>query len=219
MRIWTSCRRVASGLGNIALNPSKRIVCATAMIAVLGAALPAAAGAGNRVTPARGARWTWPKNAHVLVRVSDDFCAVDGALPALESAFQKWEEAGAADANGSGVTFDIETVERSTPAPFTYNVAYGRVRQGGQARTMMLSTPAGVFIAWTVVDDRVTDPVALAHVVAHEIGHTFGLAECDSCEPGTSVMTRFNGDYDDVTSGRNGPSDADNAAVRLNGGY
>ena len=58
----------------------------------------------------------------------------------------------------------------------------------------MLSAPGGVFVAWTTIDPRVTDPAALSHVVAHEIGHTFGLAECDTCERGSSVMTRYDGD-------------------------
>jgi hypothetical protein len=216
MRYEGELRRPSLHFGNVVFHRSKRTASRLAVLIALAAlALPTAAAPGSP-PPTKGARWTWPKGALVVVRVSDDFSAFDGAGQAIASAFAKWERAGAPAGNNSGVTF---AVGGDVPARYTFHVAYGRVRTGGQARTMMLSAPGGVFVAWTVVDRRVTDPVALSHVMAHEIGHTFGLAECDACEPGSSVMTRFNGDYDDVVSGRNGPSEADNAAVRANGGY
>ena len=207
-------RHTSLHLGNVVFHRSKRTASQLAVLfALVALALPAAAAPGSS-PPAKGARWTWPKGARVVVRVSDDFSAVDAR--AIASAFANWEGAGAPGGNNSGVTF---AVGGDVPARYTFHVACGRVRTGGQARTMMLSAPCGVFVAWTVVDRRVTDPAALCHVMAHEIGHTFGLAECDACEPCSSVMTRYNGDYDDVVSGRNSPSEADNAAVRANGGY
>lgn len=198
-------RRAGSRFGNVALHVSKL----AATLALLALTVPAATAPAGK-----GARFTWPKDARVSVRLNGDLAASDACRLAVESAFSKWERAGRADANGSGVRYEI-----GGEATFIHHVTYGRVRTGGQAHTMMLSAPGGIFVAWTVVDRRVTDPVALSHVMAHEIGHTFGLAECDSCEPGSSVMTRFNGDYNDVVTGRNAPSEADNAAVRTNGGY
>jgi hypothetical protein len=97
--------------------------------------------------------------------------------------------------------------------PGTFQVGYGTVRGSGQARTLLQSGADGLISAFCTIDRRVTDPVALANAAAHEIGHTFALAECDECEPGASVMTRYNGDYNDTASGRNGPSACDNEAV------
>jgi hypothetical protein len=37
------------------------------------------------------------------------------------------------------------------------------------------------------LDSRVTDPTALLQTVVHEIGHTYGLADC-SCSRSSSVM-------------------------------
>jgi hypothetical protein len=168
--------------------------------------------------PVKGKRWTWPRNATVFVNIDPEF-SIFGARPAIESAFKRWEESGRTGGNGSGVTFRFTYNRNPVPGLSTFVVSQGTVRTGGQARTTISSAESGVFTAWCVVDARVTDPTALAHVMAHEIGHTFGLAECESCEPGSSVMTRFSGDFNDVVSGRGGPSDADNAAVRANGAY
>jgi hypothetical protein len=168
--------------------------------------------------PVKGKRWTWPKGAEVVVVIHPDFSEPETRL-AIASAFRRWEDAGEPARNASGVMFRIASDPPAAGTPFTFVLVPGTVRTGGQARTLITSSWTGVIAARCVVDSRVTDPTALAHVVAHEIGHTFGLAECDACEPGASVMTRFNGDFNDVVTGRGGPSQADDAAVRANGGY
>jgi hypothetical protein len=155
----------------------------------------------------------------VRVSVSPDLGAVRGARQAIESAFDAWERAGSADGNNAGVTFELFFEERSLPAEHTFRVTYAPVSSPRQARTWMSSGGDGLEAAWTFVDPRVADPLALSHVLAHEIGHTFGLRDCDDCAAGDSVMTRFNGDYNDTVSGRGGPSEQDNRAVRRNGGY
>lgn len=205
MGIRAFVRRPSSHVGNVVLRPSNAIL-------ALALALGTASASGP---PARGARWTWPKNARVRVVVSDDFSAADGSRAAVLDAFRRWQEAGGRRGNGSGVRFDAEPGATT----LVYYVVRGTVSDGGQARTFAASGPGGVFVARTTVDRRVTDPVALAHAMAHEIGHTFGLAECDACAAGSSVMTRYGGDYNDVASGRNAPSEDDNAAVRANGAY
>jgi hypothetical protein len=55
-------------------------------------------------------------------------------------------------------------------------------------------------------------------MMAHEIGHTFGLADCDGCTAGSSVMTNADG-MDDTTSGLTGPSPCDAAAATAAGNY
>lgn len=169
--------------------------------------------------PAKGVRWSWPRGTRVVVNVSPAFLPADGSRQAIEAAFRHWEDAGSAARNGSGVTFVFTYEAQPVPRAFLFQVRRGRITSGGQARTVMSSAPIGVLTAVCVVDDRVTDPVALVNVLAHEIGHTFGLAECDPCDMGSSVMTRFNGDFNDIKSGRNSPSECDDAAVRANAGY
>jgi hypothetical protein len=63
-----------------------------------------------------------------------------------------------------------------------------------------------------------TIDLALTEMMAHEIGHTFGLADCDACTPGSSVMTNAEG-MDDTTSGLTGPSPCDAAAATAAGNY
>jgi hypothetical protein len=137
-----------------------------------------------------------------------------GARQAVESAFRNWENDGGDDGNGSGVTFTFTYSATPVTGPGTFQVGYGEVRGASQAETLLQSKRSGLVSAWCTVDARVTEPGAIANALAHEIGHTFGLAECDDCTAGSSVMTRFNGNYNDTTSGRNGPSACDNAAVR-----
>jgi hypothetical protein len=60
--------------------------------------------------------------------------------------------------------------------------------------------------------------LALTEMMAHEIGHTFGLADCDGCTAGSSVMTNADG-MDDTTSGLTGPSPCDAAAATAAGNY
>jgi hypothetical protein len=48
--------------------------------------------------------------------------------------------------------------------------------------------------------------------MSHEIGHTFGLADCPNCPAGTSAMTLATGP-NDTTSGRSGPSTCDSNAA------
>jgi hypothetical protein len=201
------------------LHPGRISLLAAALLVTISTSPASTAGQGVAdAPPAKGKRWTWPKNARVVVNISPEF-SIFGARPAIESAFRRWEAEGRAGGNGSGVAFRFTYNQNPVPGLWTFVVSQGTVRTGGQARTTISSAESGVFAAWCVVDARVTDPTAVAHVMAHEIGHTFGLAECDSCEPGTSVMTRFSGDFNDVVSGRAGPSEADNAAVRANGAY
>lgn len=193
----------------------------TIVVAMLMALVISSAGAagGTGGPPAKGARWTWPKAAKVRVNISPAFSPFTGARQAVESAFRNWEAAGADDGNGSRVVFRFTYDEEPVVERNAIQVSYGRAVRRSQARTLLSSTSKGLFYASCIVDDRVTDPTALANAMAHEIGHTFGLAECDDCELGQSVMTRYSGDYNDASSGRNGPSAADNEAVRRNGGY
>jgi hypothetical protein len=74
------------------------------------------------------------------------------------------------------------------------------------------------------IDPRVTNTTALTQAVAHEIGHTFGLADCFNCAAATSVMNlapSINSvpQYNDTTKGKTSPSTCDNASIEINKPY
>jgi hypothetical protein len=89
--------------------------------------------------------------------------------------------------------------------------------------------------AITFIDYELLDPNLIADIMAHEIGHTFGLGDCDqSCVTGGSIMgartceghplmaeclgsskKRTHGVY----GGLQGPTPCDNSSVKLFAGY
>jgi len=189
-----------------------------AVVAIVSVAAPASRAAGTTAKcsspPTKDVRWAWPKGSRVRVNISPAISPLTGARQAVESAFRNWQKSSGAAGTGWEVTFEITFSEIPLTGPGTFQVDYGTVESVGQAETLLQGKRTGLVSARCVVDSRVTDPIAIANAMAHEIGHTFGLGECDECSAGSSVMTRFNGNYNDTTSGRNGPSNCDDAAVR-----
>jgi hypothetical protein len=123
-------------------------------------------------------------------------------------AFNNWQNSG----NNSGVTFSFTYNSTPITGANTYQVTSqtitdGQALTGGTANTQRST-------AFTNIDPRVTNLTALTQVMAHEVGHTFGLADCTTCAAGTSVMTQPQCcNYNDTTAGRSRPSTCDNASV------
>ncbi len=70
------------------------------------------------------------------------------------------------------------------------------------------------------VDDRVTNLTVLTKTMAHEIGHSFGLGECEECGRTSSVMVNYQtGDFNDAVSGATHPKACDLAKTQEAGNY
>jgi len=160
--------------------------------------------------PTQGANTAWPPNAQVTVNISPGYSQAQ--RDALTAAFNNWQNS---SGNTAGVTFTFTYNSTPITGANTYQVNSQTI-SGGQAETggTANGTNTQRSTAFTNIDPRVTNLTALTQVMAHEIGHTFGLADCTNCAAGTSVMTlppccNFN----DTTSGRTGPSTCDTASA------
>jgi hypothetical protein len=161
----------------------------------------------------------------------------------LKAAFDNWNAMSGNGGNQSGVEFNVE---------YTTNSA-GTLDSNGNLTVSGISimqvnkqnTPGdgpgaergqtnGAYRLNSVanIHPSVNVCTAMTQTMAHEIGHTFGLGECNSCTaPGQSVMLGVpcavpvvNGqcsqpDYNDTTYGRTGPMSCDNGAIQQGNGY
>lgn len=156
---------------------------------------------------------SWPQNATVQVNISQSFTTAQRA--AIQQAYINWQNS---PGNQSGVGF----VFTATPNALPFNVDRISLGGAGQAQTggQTSATTGHRISASTDVDPLVTDPTAMTQVMAHEIGHTFGLADCTTCAAGSSVMTLPPlGDYNNTTAGRTAPSPCDVQTANQAGQY
>ncbi len=172
--------------------------------------------------PLLGRQNTWPQNSDITVNISGDFGDAQGLAGCIRQAFLNWSNnpntaAGvrynfnfnAAPAGGQNTIY----VARVTPPPITPGVPL-------QARTdpTYNSTNTNLQAAIVRVDPAVTNCTALAEAMAHEIGHMYGLDDCNTCAPGTSTMTGSNG-MNDVSMGSTSPIVCDAERARQAGTY
>lgn len=155
----------------------------------------------------------WPQGATVQVYI--DPAITGNRLDVTQQAFLNWNAANA-NGNGSGVTYEFIT---SPPNPGTYSftVSLGTPANGVRAATSIpVNSQVQTLSATTVIDTRVTDPLAFFEVMAHEIGHPAGFGECDSCASGDSVMARgpADGQYNVVVGRPTTPSPCDNQKLQ-----
>ena len=167
--------------------------------------------------PTLGQISTWIQGDTVYVHFVNASAYTTNQIQALKAAFNNWQAANTGSGNGSSVTFVFDQAAPSGAS--TYDVTQGTLTTG-QGATGGSTSGGHRISAQTTLDSRVTNTTALTQLMAHEIGHSFGLDDCTSCPNGTSVMTLPPCcNYNDTTAGRGSPSSCDNASVRQNGTY
>jgi hypothetical protein len=128
----------------------------------------------------------WPQGATVQVYI--DPTITGNLLDVTQQAFLNWNAANGTTGNNSGVKYEFIN---SPPAlgTFSYTVSLGFPPNGVRAKTdTAANSQLQSLSATTVIDTRVTDPLAFFEVMSHEIGHPAGFGECDTCAPSDSVM-------------------------------
>lgn len=138
----------------------------------------------------------WARGAIVTVIINPTEFPTSTERQRIEDAFTAWQNAN----TGSGVTFRFTT----GPAPAagsnnnTHYIRRGSTSTGGLTNIANTGTPTTegniTTSAITIIDSRITNSNAIANIMLHEIGHTFGLAHCLTCAAGSSIMTGYSTD-------------------------
>lgn len=200
-----------------------------------------------RAPATRGAGETWAQNSVVRVNVnSSQFSSTD--LNCIKAVFESYNTAASQNASGLRFRVDYGTTAYATSVPGSGALTqstqagntYSNVYQINRPQTLEGTNPAAwgqtgtggeprLTSAVTNINHNVTDCDALKMTLAHEIGHTLGLGECNGCPPRSSVMvggvSRQNADgtitrlYNDTSAGLTGPTPCDSQTVKTTGQY
>lgn len=171
---------------------------------------------------------SWPRGQQVLVVINpNDFSPAE--QNAIQQAFMNWQNANGPTGNNSGVTYTFTTGTSPNGAPNTQYVHQGGASTGGYTNIAFTGSPSTIgnhtTSAVTVIDSTISNLDVITGIMDHEIGHTFGLGDCYSCSPGSSMMapptcSPCNGNLNNlVFPGLNGPTPCDNEAANQYGDY
>ena len=143
---------------------------------------------GKTSTEALG--WRWNSSSCVKVYyLKNNFSSTE--TEAFARAINNWNRA--LREIDSRIVFTIggerETVaEDDASVTVLRGIPKGKDRHG-QLRFFTMSN--GVMRATVIISPDVTDLNALTSLMAHEIGHSLGLADCYECQRGTTAMSAF----------------------------
>ncbi len=162
----------------------------------------------------------WKQGATVNVMIDPTFSPTQ--QQAIKNQFEKWKNAG-----GANVTFKFVEPSQagggaSTGGPPIVSVMRqipdkkGATAQGETEGFSYNGNRGDTFID---INPGVTDPTAFIHVISHEIGHTFGLGECPTCQPGSSAMTVPQTPNLNEAGGHDGPTNCDSNKAKEAGQY
>lgn len=168
--------------------------------------------------PPLGKRNTWAKDSVVPIYIASAFS--DEQEEGIRDALANWQAV--RTTNLSGVTFNINVGPLPTGQTGSFIEIRMQVPPGGIPNATdrgAVSTSSGVIWladAIIYINPVVTLKAAVTEVVAHELGHTFGLDDCPVCFLFDSVMANAPFGINPNRTGRTkNPSNCDNQAVAL----
>jgi hypothetical protein len=152
-----------------------------------------------------GVQNSWPQGAAVAVVISPSIVSTENGY--LRTGFTNWQNA----ITCSGVTFSFPTFPSAAYVVNVYKQTLPKLPDGRPVRGQTVPSYGGgrLVSAVITIDTRVTNATALSKLSAHEVGHTFGLGHCLNDAICTSVMSSFNGNYNDTSSGAVSPYGCD----------
>jgi hypothetical protein len=152
------------------------------------ATMPKQCRPGKTSTEAMG--WRWKPSTHVRIYyLKDNFSRAE--TEAFSRAVTNWN--GALKEIDSRIVF-IDSGERESVIEDDASVTVLRGIPKGKDRLGQLrfySMSNGVMRATLIISPLVTDLNALTSLMAHELGHSLGLADCYECKRGTTAMAAF----------------------------
>lgn len=138
---------------------------------------------------------TWYRNAQVSVIIDTDFSPA--MRDAIRQGFRNWNYSNDMYANCSSVYSHEPTYENIPDAYSTDQVpsltVVVRQRPEAAANVSTKTSAGSVIKALITVGACVSISDSMTGITAHEIGHTFGLANCDTCTALSSIMARAYG--------------------------
>lgn len=179
------------------------------------------AGCGYPPKSADGKVDAWPQGATVTVNIDPRFS--QGQRDGIKQAFANWE--GTGSSNQSGVTFQFTSDSSPASGANTCQVNYqdppsNLPNASGRGGVALTSGSNALTSATIYLSPSVTLQQAVTEVVAHEVGHTFGLDDCDECSLLDSVMGPAPVGTNPNRTGRTAsPTNCDNQAVHEVGQY
>ena len=179
---------------------------------------------GCQVGPA-DSRQAWaqgPQTINVDVNLNSD----PAVLAAIQQAFASWQNSSAGKA--SQITFNVRQLDLGAAPTGQYLIDESVLDPGRAAETTPVPPPLASRASATTTLNLGTglddDPVAVERIMAHEIGHTFGLPDAYTntltglpCPPGTSVMGPL--DPSDLADFPAGPTTDDSSGAVSGDGY
>jgi hypothetical protein len=158
--------------------------------------------------------WTWPANSHINIYLREPDFSAD-YLAAVTLAVENWDAA--AVENGSNVHFSFRGLTRETTTAngdltiIRGDVYNSKSKRLAELQAHSLKSNQLIDYAFVVVDGRVKAPEVLTNIVVHELGHSLGLLDCNSCSRKGTAMSLLKAANE--SNGIEGPTACDKIAV------